>query len=270
MSAVPDHPLRFLKETAMTTTLTSSVNSVPARPTARRTGPSLPALVALEVRKSLTTRSGKALAAGAMLLGPAVIALGSASGDPLAAAAGPLAVMGLLTAFIVMAVGVLSTAGEWSHRSVQTTYLLVPSRGRVVAAKAVAVALLGAAFTGVAVALAAGVLAATQDGIAWDGVGRVFLAVLGAGAAFAVTGAGVGAALGNSPAALTSLYLVILGGIPALKLAKPEMAMKIDPSSAVIDLAQGLETPRAAAILTGWAIISLTAGAILNHRRAVQ
>ena len=35
-----------------------------------------------------------------------------------------------------------------------------------------------------------------------------------AGAAFAVIGAGVGAALANTPAALTTLYLMVLGVMP--------------------------------------------------------
>jgi ABC-2 type transport system permease protein len=255
----------------MTTTLSAPGNTVPVRPTARRTGPSLPALVALEARKSLTTRSGKALAAAAVLLGPGGLTIGLAMADePLVDAAGPLAVMGMLTAFIVMAIGVLSTAGEWAHKSVQTTYLLVPSRGRVLTAKATAVALLGAAFTAVAVALAAGAVAVMEDGIAWDGAGQAFLAVIGAGAAFAVTGAGVGAALANSPASLTGLYLVILGVMPVLHNTKPEIAEKVDPSNAVLNLAQGQETTTSVAILAGWAVVSLTAGAILTHRRAVQ
>jgi hypothetical protein len=254
----------------MTTTLTTPVAPVPVRPTARRTGPSLPALVALEARKSLTTRSGRALAAASVLLAPAATTVGSAAGEPLESPVGPLAVMGMLTAFVVLAIGVLSTAGEWSHKSVQTTYLLVPHRGRVMAAKAVAMGLLGAAFTAVAVSASAGVLAVAYPDMVWDGAAQAVIAVIGAGAAFAVTGAGVGAALANSPASLTGLYLVMLGAIPVLNQFKPEIGMKIDPSNAVINLAQGTETAQSIAILAGWAVVSLAAGAVLSHRRAVQ
>ena len=49
---------------------------------------------------------------------------------------GPLVVTGMLTALVLLSLGVLSTAGEWSHGTVQTTYLLEPRRGRVMAAKA--------------------------------------------------------------------------------------------------------------------------------------
>jgi hypothetical protein len=94
--------------------------------------------------------------------------------------------------------------------------------------------------------------------------------VIGAGAVFAMTGAGVGAALANSPASLTGLYLVILGVLPVVNQFKPEIGMKIDPANAVINLAQGAETTQSVAVLAGWAVVSLTAGAILNSRRAVQ
>ena len=57
--------------------MTAAVASpVQVRPTtARRTGPSLPAAVWLEVRKSLSTRSGLALVVSAVLLAPAAIAM---------------------------------------------------------------------------------------------------------------------------------------------------------------------------------------------------
>src|SRR3954465_15286570 len=101
----------------MTTTMTAPVTTLPVRPTARRTGPSLPSLVAIEARKSLTTRSGKALAVAAVLLAPAATAgVTTLSDERLESPIGPLAVMGLLTGLVVLALGVLSTAGEWTHK----------------------------------------------------------------------------------------------------------------------------------------------------------
>ena len=76
--------------------MTAAVASpVSVRPTARRTGPSLPKAVGLEVRKSLSTRSGMALAAAATLLGTAAMAIaaGTAS-EPLDNVLGPLVVTG--------------------------------------------------------------------------------------------------------------------------------------------------------------------------------
>jgi hypothetical protein len=122
----------------------------------------------------------------------------------------------------------------------------------------------------VATALSAGVLAVMLHGTSWAGAGHAFVAVIVAGAVFAVTGAGVGAALGNTPAALTSLYLVILGVMPVLENVKPVIAQKIDPASAVIDLAQGAHQTSAIAILVGWMAVASVAGWILTARRAVQ
>jgi len=242
------------------------------RPTVRGTGPSLPTLVGLEIRKSLATRSGKSLAAASVLLAPAAMAVVSASaGGEISSVTGPIAVVGMLTAFVLISLGVLSTAGEWSHRTVQTTFLLVPHRGRVLAAKGVAVALMGAGFAAASAALSAGVLALTLGGnVSWDGAPQALIAVVVAGSAFAVTGAGVGAALGNTPAALTGLYLVILGVMPVLENVKPEIASKVDPANAVLGLAQGHQQTTSIAILVGWVAVTSVAGAVLTHRRAVQ
>jgi ABC-2 type transport system permease protein len=255
----------------MTETLTRSASAAPAHPAARPSGASLPALVGLEVRKSLSTRSGKALAAASVGLAPAAAAVAAASStEPLGSIAGPIAVMGLLTAYVLLSLGVLATAGEWTHRTVQTTFLLVPHRGRVLAAKTVAVALMGAVFAAVSSALASGVLVVILGDVSWDGAPRALAAAVAAGAALGVTGAGVGAALGNTPAALTGLYLVVLGVMPVLENVKPSVAGKIDPANAVLDLAQGHAETQAILILSGWVVVSVVAGAVMTRRRAVQ
>jgi hypothetical protein len=165
---------------------------------------------------------------------------------------------------------VLSTAGEWTHRTVQTTFLVVPQRGRVVAAKAVATALLGAVLAAVATAATAGVLAVAPLGdLSWDGVPQAIGVVVAAGAAFAVVGAGVGAAVGNSPAALTGLYLTVLGVMPVLRLAQPGIAEKLDPADATLGLALGSGGTTQVLVLTGWVLVSLVAGAVVTRRRAV-
>jgi hypothetical protein len=259
------------EETDMTATITRPAIA-PVRPTVRRTGPSLPTLVGIETRKSLSTRSGKALAAGAIVLGPAAtVVIAAASTEPLPSVDGPIAVMGLLTGYLLIALGVLSTAGEWSHRTVQTTYLLVPHRGRVLAAKAVAVALMGAVFGAISTALTTGVLAVMLDSsTSWDGAGRAAVSAVVACVAFAVVGAGAGAAFANTPAALTSLYLVLLGVIPLLSGFKPEVAEKIDPANAVLNLGQGQSQTQSIVILAAWVVVPAVAGWILAHRRAVQ
>ena len=57
----------------------SVLSSTLIRPTARRTGPSLPGQVGLEMRKSMSTRSGLALAGVSVLLAPVAMAVASAA-----------------------------------------------------------------------------------------------------------------------------------------------------------------------------------------------
>jgi ABC-2 type transport system permease protein len=252
--------------------MTAAVASpVHVRSTARRTGPSLPAAVGLEVRKSLSTRSGKALVAAATLLAPAAIAIaaGTAS-EPLDNVLGPLVVTGMLSALVLVALGVLSTAGEWSHGTVQTTFLLEPRRGRVMAAKSGAVALMGAAVAVVAAGLSALLLLVMEPSASWDGSARAIGMVAVAGAVFALIGAGVGAAVGNTPGALTGIYLLDLGILPVLQVVKPEIADKIDPGNAVLELAQGNHQALSITILAVWVGVSLVAGTLMTRRRQVS
>jgi hypothetical protein len=252
----------------MTTAVASPVS---VRPAARRTGPSLPSAVGLEVRKSLSTRSGLAVVVSALLLAPAAIAVaaGTAS-EHLDSVLGPLVVTGLLTALVLVSLGVLSTAGEWSHGSIQTTLLLEPRRGRVMAAKALAMALMGAVVALVATGISALLLLAMEPSASWDGAGRAMVMVAVAGATFALIGAGVGAAVGNTPGALTGIYLLDLGVLPVLQTVKPEIADKIDPGNAILELAQGTHPALSVTILAVWVGVALAAGAVMTRRRAVQ
>ena len=246
-------------------------SSVPVRPAVRRTGPSLAGAVGLEMRKSLSTRSGLALAIAAMLLAPAAIALaGSLANEPLPYVVGPLVVTGMLSALVLISLGALSTAGEWSHGTVQTTFLLEPRRGRVMAAKAAAVAVLGAGIALLATGISALVLVALQPSASWDGVGRAVVMVAVAGATYALIGAGVGAAVGNTPGALTGIYLLNLGVLPVLQTVKPALADKIDPGNAILSLAQGTHQALSITILAVWVGATLAVGTVLSRRRQVS
>jgi ABC-2 type transport system permease protein len=237
----------------------------------RATAPSLPTLVGIEIRKTLSTRSGKAVALVSAAGAPVAVGLMSMGGEPLDAVVGPVGALGLMAALLLLALGVLSTAGEWSHRTVQTTFLLVPQRGRVLAAKAGAMALLGAFIAAVAAAASTAVLAVAPIGDpTWEGVPWAIGASVAAGAAFALIGAGVGAAAGNTPAALTGLYLTMLGAMPALRMVQPEIASKVDPVDATLALAYGHGGATPALVLAGWVVLSLAAGAVLTRRRAVS
>jgi hypothetical protein len=251
---------------------TAAASGIAAAPRAgvRRGAPSAATLVGIEIRKTLSTRSGVGLAATAAVL-PAVATLGaSADGAQLGSALVPIGSTGVLVALLLLALGVLSSAGEWTHRTVQTTFLVVPQRTRVLAAKAAAAAVLGVAVAAVAASASAAVLwLAAGDTIGWDGAGRAVAAVVAGGAALAVAGVGIGAAVGNVPAALTGVYLAVLGVIPLLGTVRPEIAEAVDPTDAVLTLAAGDDAGRAALVLAGWMVVGTVAGILVTRRRAV-
>lgn len=250
--------------------MTAAVSLLPAAGTSRPGAPSAATLTAIEVRKSLSTRSGKAVVIGAMLLGPAGTAIGSAGAEGAAPAAAILSATGTMTGLVLLALGVLSTAGEWTHKSVQVSYLLVPRRLRVLSAKVAALALQGAVFAAVGAVLTMGVLVLIPDPIWWDGIGRSFAVAVLSGAAFAVVGAGIGAALGNSPAALTGTYLTMLGVFPILQAAEPEIAGMVDPVTSVVVLAQEGWSTTPLLVVAGWVVVSTAIGAHVMGRRSVQ
>ena len=246
--------------------------TVPARPVVRSGGPSAAAMVGLEIRKSLSTRSGKAVAFASAALAPATTTMLSFTGEPLDAVRGPLGALGMVTGLVLITLGVLSTATEWSHRTAETTFLLEPRRGRVVLAKYVAAAVMGAVIAAIAVAGSAAVLAVVP-GVgdpSWAGASLAIGISVAAGAAFAVIGAGVGAAFANTPAALTGLYLTILGAMPAVRIWQPEVADALDPSNAALQLATGNGTTGHLVTMAGWVAVTAVAGVVLTRRRAVS
>lgn len=250
--------------------MTAVVSLLPAAGTSRPSAPPLGLLTAIEVRKSLSTRSGKAVGVLATLIGPVGVALVSLEADGTAPGAAIIGVTGMLSALVLLALGVLSTAGEWTHRSVQVTYLLVPRRLRVLTAKVVGLALQGAVFAAVGAALTTAVLWGIVSPVDWSRVGTAVPIVVAAGAAFAVVGAGVGAALANSPAALTGTYLVMLGVMPILQAFRPTWAENVDPTTPIVMMAEkGVET-RPVLVIVGWVVLSVVVGAMTTRRRSVS
>ena len=150
----------------MTTYLSSpaaadAVVTAGARPSSRastRTSGRVPLarLVRVELRKSFDTSSGRWLLASlglaAVLTTGAIIAWAPTS--QLAYSQFTLAI-GVPMTIILPIIAVLSVTSEWSQRSGLTTFTLVPHRGRVVLAKAVAAVLVTVPATAVAFAVGA-------------------------------------------------------------------------------------------------------------------
>jgi ABC-2 type transport system permease protein len=225
--------------------MTTTPATVP--PVTRTSGASVPALTGLEIRKSLSTRSGRTVAALAVLVGPLGVLLATATGDGTAPAAMGLGIVGMLVALV----------------------LLVPRRGRVLAAKLVALGSLGLGLAAVGMAGATAALLIAPD-VAWAHAGWAVGGGVLAGAAFAVIGAGIGAAVGNPPAALTGTYLTVLGIFPVLQSVRPDVSEKLDPASAIVSFALGSDRALAVTVVAGWLVLSTVAGTLITRRRAVS
>jgi len=140
------------------TTSTAAATVVTARPSATTVGASrripLTRIVAVELRKSFDTRSGRWLLASiglaALVTTGAVIAW--APTEEFRSSQFTLAI-GMPMSVILPIIAVLSVTAEWSQRSGLTTFTLVPHRGRVMLAKAIAASWVAVAATVVAFAV---------------------------------------------------------------------------------------------------------------------
>lgn len=139
----------------------AAVVTAAAQPSSRSSTPTpgrvpLTRLVRVELRKSFDTRSGRWLLASlglaAVLTTGAIIAWAPTS--ELAYSEFTLAI-GVPMSIILPIIAVLSVTSEWSQRSGLATFTLVPHRGRVVLAKAVAAVLVTVPATAAAFAVGA-------------------------------------------------------------------------------------------------------------------
>ena len=196
-----------------TTTTTTTTQAAPVRRTARPIP--LTRLVTVELRKMFSTRSGFWMLVSIGVL--TVIAAGSVlvfapdsdvTYESFARASGfPMSV-------ILPMIAILAVTSEWSQRSGLTTFTLVPSRGRVIGAKAIATLLVG--LGSVAVAFAVGALGnVAGSGLAGvDAVWNISLSMAPQMVLFNLVGMAIGFTLGvvlrNSAAAIVGYFVVSL------------------------------------------------------------
>ena len=207
----------------MTATIISpdTIEAAPARrivrpiPTTR--------LVTIELRKMFNTRSGSWLLVSIGVL--SVVATGAVlvfAPDSEIAYENFAAAIGFPMSVILPMIAVLGVTSEWTQRSGLTTFTLVPSRGRIIWAKAFATFVVGVGSMAVAFAVGAvgNLLGSTVMGL--DAVWDVSLAaaaqiVLGNLVGMAI-GFTLGVVLRNSAAAIVGYFVVslVLPGILAL------------------------------------------------------
>ena len=177
-------------------------------------------ILGVELRKMFDTRSGFWLMASIVITSGVATVLtvllsdrDELTFDSFAASVGsPMSV-------ILPVVGVLAVTSEWSQRTTLTTFTLVPSRSRVIAAKLTNTLLIGA----VSMVLALGVGAAgnlvssaiTGDTPVWDIPAWTFAQIVLANELGMLFGFALGLLFRNSPAAIVGYFAVnlVLPGI---------------------------------------------------------
>ena len=178
------------------------------------------ALVRAEVRKLAATRSSLLMVAAAAVYPVlTIVAVTLMPEDPTLDSSTLLEVVrgtADVVTLVVLGLGLLAMAGEHRHGTIVPTLLVSPRRGRVVAAKLAALAMVGAAVSvGVsAVAVAAGSLYLRSEGVSVDVVsGDVLVTVAGAAvvaALYAALGTAVGAVVRNQTAAVAGALVWVL------------------------------------------------------------
>ena len=187
--------------------------------------PSLGRLIAVELRKMVNTRSGFWIPIGVTLVTLLVAIISSTNhGGGEATFIHVFNDSSRPASYLLPVMGVLLLCGEWSQRTTLTTFTLVPSRRRVIAAKLGASAIVST--VALAVCLLFTLACASALGHAPGGTGSLLWQVILQGWLGLVAGMVMGLAFGaaillSAPAIVVYLLLPvvwdgIIGGISAL------------------------------------------------------
>ena len=200
----------------MTVTIVPPATTTEAVPV-RRTARPIPTtrLVKVELRKMFNTRSGFWMLVSIGVL--SVVATGAVivfAPDSAVTYENFATAIGLPMSVILPMIAILAVTSEWSQRSGLTTFTLVPSRGRVMGAKAIAALLVGLGSMAVALAVGAlgNVAGSTLAGVdtVWDiSLSMAPQIVLGNLVGMAI-GFTLGVVLRNSAAAIVGYFVVSL------------------------------------------------------------
>jgi ABC-2 type transport system permease protein len=185
------------------------------------------ALLSAEALKLRTLRMAWIVAALAVAVSAAIgfagVRISTDAGEPLRLAELAGAPAQALW-FLAIVAAVLASAGEFQHRTIRTTLLASPRRGRVLVAKSAVAGGYGSLLLllGTAGAVVAGVVTAAGYGASFTGGGASWGHVAGAvavGAVFAVLATGLGVLTRSTAAAIAAVLLwrfVGEGILPAL------------------------------------------------------
>jgi ABC-2 type transport system permease protein len=267
-----------------TTTTTTTTQAAPVRRTIRPIPTTR--LVKTELRKMFTTRSGFWMLVSIGVL--SVISAGSVlvfAPDSDVTYWSFVRATGFPMSVILPMIAILAVTSEWSQRSGLTTFTLVPSRGRVIGAKAIATLLVG--LGSVALAFAVGALG-NVAGSALAGVDTVWdisMSMAPQLVLFNLIGMAIGFTLGvvlrNSTAAIVGYFVVSLvlpGILVLLAQVRPwfeDLQQWIDWNETQVALLEGaMDTGEEWAMLGSttmiWIVVPLVVGLLSLRRSEVK
>jgi ABC-2 type transport system permease protein len=230
--------------------------------------PGMGRLTVVELRKMVDTRAGfwlqLAVVALTVVIVVVVCIVGKAEDQTLrellSAAVAPASIL-------LPIVGILLVSSEWSQRTAPITFVLVPRRARVVAAKVLASIVLSLVAFAFCLAVAAIGTAIAAPGI--DGTWSLSAGLLGQSALSLVTGVITGVAFGaallsSAPAIVLSFVLPLgwaaVGSIHALEPAARWLDGTRSLSPLTEHLLSGTEWARAGTTLALWMVLPLAIG----------
>jgi ABC-2 type transport system permease protein len=172
-------------------------------------------VLSVELRKMFDTRSGFWLVASIGILAVIATAAIIVFSDDDALTYGMFATaIGIPMAVILPMISVLSVSSEWSSRTALTTFTLVPSRGKVIGAKAVLTIALGVVSMTAALGIGAlgnllGTAIAGVDPV-WDLTAVIFVQTILAQIIGMLMGFMLGTLFRSSPAAIVGYFVYAL------------------------------------------------------------
>jgi ABC-2 type transport system permease protein len=230
--------------------------------------PSMGRLTAVELRKTVDTRAGFWLQLAVVALTVVVVVVVCIVGDAQDQRLRELLSAALSPASILLPiVGILLVSSEWSQRTAAITFVLVPRRPRVLAAKVAASVVLSIVAFVLCLAVAAIGTAIAAPGV--DGTWSLSAGLLGQSALSLATGMVVGVAFGaallsTAPAIVLSFALPIgwaaIGSISIFEGAARWLDGSRSLSPMTEHLMSGTEWARAGTTLALWMVLPLAIG----------
>ena len=202
-------------------------------------------------------------------------------GEPVESAVGLRSLLSQSSSVItfVLVLGIISMSGEYRQGTITPTLLAVPLRWRVVAAKGLAFAVVGALFA-VAGAVVAGAVVfpylqvrGFEVAMSAGDIAALFGGTIASGTIAGIFGVGAGALIPNQVAALASVLLEQMVAEPILLAIFPDY-LKYLPAGSGRILSGGvglgeLSLPLAALIYLGWALLLVVGGILVTERKDV-